>query len=149
MAEVANGNGGNQTNVVDVTSDFNSPYYMMHNENPGAVLVSEKLNGENYHQWSRAMIVALSTKNKEQFVDGTLPKPSVDDPNYKIWCRCNKLVFSWLRHSLQPEIKQTILWMENAHEVLKDLKRNTIRDTYSEFRNYKKKSTCITKVILQ
>lgn len=126
MAEVLNDNvvdPRNQATVTNVTSDFTSPYYMIQNESPGAVLVSELMNGENYHQWSKAMMVALSSKNKEQFIDDSLPKPPVGDPTYKMWCRCNKLVFSWLICSLDPFIKQSVLWMETANEVWKDLKK--------------------------
>ncbi|GAU32977.1 hypothetical protein TSUD_358440 [Trifolium subterraneum] len=32
------------------------------------------------------MHIALISKNKEKFVDGTLPKPSVSDPLYAPWC---------------------------------------------------------------
>lgn len=113
----------NPVNTQNVTTDFTSPYYMIQNESPGSILVSEVMNGANYHQWSRAMMVASSSKNKEQFIDDSLPKPAVNDPHYKLWCRCNKLVFSWIIHSLDPAIKKCVLWMETANEVWKDLKK--------------------------
>lgn len=56
-------------------SDPSSPYYMHPNENPGAPLVSKLLTGDNYHAWSRSMTIGLKTKNKLEFIDGTLPKP--------------------------------------------------------------------------
>lgn len=84
MAEVQNEGVVNPNPPQNVTLDFTSPYYMIQNESPGAILVTELLYGSNYQEWSRAMMVALSSKNKEQFVDGTLPKPAITDPHFKI-----------------------------------------------------------------
>nr|KYP41589.1 hypothetical protein KK1_037035 [Cajanus cajan] len=50
------------------------------------------------------MMMALKTKNKLCFVDGTLPQPKQGDQNYKVRDRCNTLVISWLYHLLDPEI---------------------------------------------
>ncbi|XP_020207161.1 uncharacterized protein LOC109792187 [Cajanus cajan] len=101
--------------------DPESPYYMHANESPGAILVSVKLNGENYHPWSRSMYMALKSKNKEQFIDGTIIKPPKADPMFKAWDRCNTMILSWLTHSLEPEITESVLWIDNALDVWKDL----------------------------
>ncbi|XP_019416416.1 PREDICTED: uncharacterized protein LOC109327706 [Lupinus angustifolius] len=82
-----------------------SPYYLSPNENPGVVLVSGLMNGENYHPWSRAMTMALKTKNKLAFVDGSLPKPPPHDQMCAIWNRF-----------------QSVLQMNNAKEIWDDLK---------------------------
>ncbi|XP_019462962.1 PREDICTED: uncharacterized protein LOC109361889 [Lupinus angustifolius] len=102
--------------------DPSSPYYMHPNENPGASLVSSRLNGENYQPWSRAMLMALETKNKLEFVDGSLPRPPLNDPAFTAWKRCNNLVVSWLTQSIEPSIVQSVLWMENAKEIWDDLR---------------------------
>ncbi|XP_068661644.1 uncharacterized protein [Aristolochia californica] len=41
-----------------------NPYYIHHSDNPEQVLVSQLLTGENYINWSCAMLIALSVKNK-------------------------------------------------------------------------------------
>ncbi|RDX91660.1 hypothetical protein CR513_26323, partial [Mucuna pruriens] len=102
--------------------DNSSPYFMNANENPGAILVSSPLTGDNYHSWCRGMTVALRSKNKFQFVDGTLPRPMATDPNFQAWDRCNTMVLSWLFHSLHPSISESVMWMENAFDVWKDLR---------------------------
>ncbi|RDX57886.1 hypothetical protein CR513_62840, partial [Mucuna pruriens] len=99
-----------------------SPYYMNANENPVATLVSSVLTGDNYHSWCRGMTVALRSKNKFQFVDGTLPRPVATDPNFQAWDRCNTLVLSWLSRSIHPSIADSVMWMENAVDVWKDLR---------------------------
>ncbi|CAL0325108.1 unnamed protein product [Lupinus luteus] len=102
--------------------DPTSPYYMLPNENPGASIVSKLLNGDNYHNWSLAITRSLKSKNKLDFIDGSLPKPPFDDPDFIFWDRCNTLVVSWLTQSIDPSIAQSILWMETALEIWKDLR---------------------------
>ncbi|XP_019423024.1 PREDICTED: uncharacterized protein LOC109332496 [Lupinus angustifolius] len=99
-----------------------SPYYMPPNESPGAILVSKPLNGDNYHSWSRAMWMSLKTKNKLQFIDGSLLKPSVEDLSFSTWDRVNTMVVSWLTQSIDASIVQSILWMETATEIWQDLR---------------------------
>jgi hypothetical protein len=52
-----------------------SLYYLHHGDSPGSVLVSQILLSENYHTWSRLMIIALTAKNKIGFIDGSITKP--------------------------------------------------------------------------
>ncbi|OIV92061.1 hypothetical protein TanjilG_08734 [Lupinus angustifolius] len=45
-------------------TDFNSnpsnPYFLSPSENPTMVLVSQSLNGKNYHSWCRAILCTLN-----------------------------------------------------------------------------------------
>ncbi|KAF1864908.1 hypothetical protein Lal_00031873 [Lupinus albus] len=65
--------------------------------------------------------MALGSKNKLGFVDGTIPKPLLLDPVYAIWNICNNLVVSWITQSIEPSIVQSVLWMESAQEIWDDL----------------------------
>ena len=56
-----------------------SPYFLYHSDGPGLVLVSQSLIGDNYASWSRAMLIALSVKNKLGFIDGSIKKPEGND----------------------------------------------------------------------
>ncbi|KAF1869329.1 hypothetical protein Lal_00018422, partial [Lupinus albus] len=98
-----------------------SPYFIHPSENPGAALVSTHLNEENYHSWSRAMVMSLKMKNKLPFVDGSLPRPMEDDQTFKAWDRCNDLVVSWLFQFMDASIVQSVMWMETGLEIWKDL----------------------------
>lgn len=71
---------------------------------------------------SRAMTVALGSNNIIHFVDDTFPKPPLEDLNFLSWDRCNKLVLSWINHSLNSCIncKECVLWMEFSSEVWKN-----------------------------
>ncbi|GAU23069.1 hypothetical protein TSUD_183680 [Trifolium subterraneum] len=60
-------------------NDTLNPYFMHPNENPALVHVTPLLHGPNYHSWSRSMTVAIRSKNKLHFINGSLPRPLDDD----------------------------------------------------------------------
>ncbi|XP_071688346.1 uncharacterized protein [Rutidosis leptorrhynchoides] len=63
------GNGTKVTQVSDL--DFSNPLYLHSSDTSITALISLKLEGtENYNVWSRAMLLALQTKNKSGFIDG-------------------------------------------------------------------------------
>ncbi|RVW51959.1 Retrovirus-related Pol polyprotein from transposon TNT 1-94 [Vitis vinifera] len=68
-----NGNRGGQVNSeIVVVEDSSSPYFLHNGDHPGLNLVSNLLTGANYHTWRRAMLMALTAKNKVGFVDDSL-----------------------------------------------------------------------------
>ncbi|KAF5480412.1 hypothetical protein F2P56_001165 [Juglans regia] len=100
-------------------------YYLHHGENPGLMLVSQQLNGDNYPLWARAMSKALSAKNKMGFVNGTLKKPAYrSDPKFSAWERCNDMVLSWIINSVTKNIASSILYIDVAADVWKDLQEH-------------------------
>ncbi|GAU28547.1 hypothetical protein TSUD_268860 [Trifolium subterraneum] len=103
-------------------NDALNPYFLHSNENPGNVLVTPLLSSSNYHSWSRAMTVALRSKNKLHFINGSLPRPLDEDRDSIAWDRCNTMVMSWLSNAVEPEISQSILWIDTASEIWKELK---------------------------
>nr|GLL37543.1 uncharacterized protein LOC109151977 [Ipomoea trifida] len=104
-------------------NDNTSPYYLHANENPALELVSSVLDGSNYHEWARAMKVALSSKNKFVFVNGAIKMPSTDDRKFFFWERCNNMVVAWINRVLSPTIARTVLWIDTAEGVWLDLKK--------------------------
>jgi hypothetical protein len=98
--------------------DYSNPFFLHHGDSPGAILVSQPLTGDNYSSWRRAMIMALTAKNKLGFVTGTLPLPNVpeSDPLNFSWCRCNNMVLSWLINSVSKEIAASIIYIDSAAE---------------------------------
>ncbi|KAJ0039193.1 hypothetical protein Pint_23403 [Pistacia integerrima] len=65
--------------------------------------------------------MALLSKNKLKFVDGTIKAPSSTNSLFSGWERCNTMVLSWLTHSLSPSITNSILWSDKAYDVWSDL----------------------------
>ncbi|XP_072072040.1 uncharacterized protein [Arachis hypogaea] len=65
---------------------------------------------------------ALKSKNKLKFVDRSTQRPPEDDPLFEAWDRCNTYIASWINHSLSLEIAQSIMWINSAEELWKELK---------------------------
>ncbi|XP_061367456.1 uncharacterized protein LOC133310536 [Gastrolobium bilobum] len=125
-ATLANGDStrtcnGTSASLFDLL-DPGSPYFLHPSENPSLVLVSSPLNEKNYHGWARAMTMALVSKNKLSFVNGKILAPDPSDSRFPGWERCNTMVLSWLHRSITSSISQSILWMERAYDVWRDLK---------------------------
>ncbi|XP_061352794.1 uncharacterized protein LOC133297644 [Gastrolobium bilobum] len=95
-----------------------NPYYLHPNESSSLVLVSPSMNGKYFHTWQRSMRMALLSKNKLGFVNGTIKKPGDGSPLFGSWERCNTMIISWLNRS----IAQSVLWMEKADDIWNNLK---------------------------
>ncbi|XP_061356409.1 uncharacterized protein LOC133300840 [Gastrolobium bilobum] len=68
------------------------------------------------------MTMALISKNKLQFVNGSISVPNLKDRRHASWERCNTMVLSWLHRSITDSISQSILWMDQDVDVCRDLK---------------------------
>lgn len=106
----------------DQSLNIHRPYYLHLGENPATALVSPVLDSSNYSSWSRSMLTALSAKNKVEFVDGSIQGYASNHPLHAAWKRTNNMVVSWMVHSVSPSIRQSILWMDDARDIWKDLK---------------------------
>ncbi|XP_016199030.1 uncharacterized protein LOC107639993 [Arachis ipaensis] len=70
------------------------------------------------------MTNALTSKNKIEFIDGTILKSEKTDSNFKAWQRCNTYVVAWINLFLSPEIYQSVLWNNISYELWNDLKHH-------------------------
>jgi hypothetical protein len=114
----------NATAIPTASSEMNpsNPFFLHHGDSPGTMIVSTPLNGDNYNSWKRAMMMALSAKNKLDFVNGALPKPaSLADSTGLAWTRCNNMVLSWLLNSVSKEIATSIIYIDDASDMWNDL----------------------------
>lgn len=104
--------------------DPSHPYYVHHSDQPGHMLVPVKLNGANYQSWSKAMIHALTAKNKLGFIDGSLEAPSQEEKptEFALWNQCNSLILSWLTHSVETDMAEGVIHAKTAYQVWSDLK---------------------------
>ena len=105
-----------------VKDNPSSPFYLHPSENPSLILVINVFIGLNYHTWSRAIKMALLSKNKLNFIDGTISVPARDDRIRVVWERCNTMVNSWIYIAISSSIAQSITWLDNAIDVWHDLK---------------------------
>ncbi|KAF8088092.1 hypothetical protein N665_0554s0022 [Sinapis alba] len=109
--------------VTNSYDSIHSPFFLHSADHPGLTIVVHTLDGTNYNSWSIAMRISLDAKNKLSFVDGSLPRPSVDDNLFKIWSRCNSMLKSWILNVVSKEIYDSILYYQDAAEMWDDLFR--------------------------
>lgn len=109
-----------------------SPYALYGSDNPGAVITSVLLNGENYNEWSSEMLNALQAKRKLGFIKGTLKKPDAESADLENWLTVNSMLVGWIRASIEPKVRSTVTYITDAHQLWEDLKQrfsvgNTVR----------------------
>uniref|UniRef100_A0A803QRJ5 Retrotransposon Copia-like N-terminal domain-containing protein n=1 Tax=Cannabis sativa TaxID=3483 RepID=A0A803QRJ5_CANSA len=71
----------------------------------------------NFQPWQRDFKLSIGARNKTPFLDGSLPQPPPHDSLYSSWNRCNQMVMSWIIHSVSPEIKTSIMYLDTAAEM--------------------------------
>ena len=78
--------------------------------------------GTIYNTWSRAMMMALTAKNKVGFVDGTISCVAADDLLYNAWICCNSMIISWLLNFISREIVDSLMHSATTCEIWNDLR---------------------------
>ena len=97
--------------------DFGNPFYLHNGDHLGLVLVSHHLIGSNYNTWSHLMLMALTTKNKTSFIDGSITQLAFDHLLFDVWTRCNNMTISWILNVIFREIADSLLYIDNASKI--------------------------------
>ncbi|KAH0692228.1 hypothetical protein KY285_019325 [Solanum tuberosum] len=105
-----------------VRIDFASPLYLHPSESAGSSLLPAVFDGTGYRSWRRAVLRDLSVKSKTGFINGTLVRPAPTDPGFLQWERCDDMVTSWILNSLSPDLRDSLQYVNNAHELWAELK---------------------------
>lgn len=122
MAGVEEGEASGQITLINKL-DFGDPLYLHPSDTTGTPLISIKLKGtENYNVWSRSMLLALATKNKIGFIDGTFERNETDLVLASQWDRCNSVVLSWILGSVSDELYSGQIFSVTASVVWNELK---------------------------
>ena len=107
----------------------NNSYFLPANENPGLILTSQPLTSpENYMTWARSVFLALSSRNKFGFVNGSISEPNPTSPLFNSWNRCNTTILSWLTNSLSPDLKASVMYINSVKDLWSDLKNRLSKD---------------------
>lgn len=109
------------SSLIGSTIDCNHPYFLSPSDHPGMILITVTLSDHNYSQWSRSMLIALSSKLKLGFIDGTIIKHVSTSSLFMYWSRCNDIITSWILNTVSPEIRQSIMYMDSAQAIWSDL----------------------------
>ncbi|KAM3236300.1 hypothetical protein P3L10_016337 [Capsicum annuum] len=83
--------------MANIRFDHNHSLFLGASNMPGAVQVGIELTGmENYTVWSKAMRLALLTKNKIRLIDGSITRDKFGADLVNQWDHCNAMVISWI-----------------------------------------------------
>ncbi|XP_074289513.1 uncharacterized protein LOC141614668 [Silene latifolia] len=96
---------------------FDDPLFLSTNDQPCLKLIDYKFNGKNFLNWKRDTYVALISKNKEGFIDGSVKKPDISDKKYHQWMRCDILVRQWMRNSMDDDIKENMSYANSSKDL--------------------------------
>ena len=80
-----------------------------------------KFTGPNFLKWSRFVEIALRTKRKLGFMDGSCAKPGQDSLKFDQWIKCDSMVVSWLLNSMVPDLSKAFLYVNFAQELWDEL----------------------------
>ncbi|KAK9689046.1 hypothetical protein RND81_09G031200 [Saponaria officinalis] len=103
--------------VPPVTSLYKDPLTLAHGDHFSLQLISTQFDGMNYLKWSRTMSMALISKNKLDFVNGTFKRPTITDATYNDWERTGYTFLCWLLRSLHPSISDGLLYVTSSRQL--------------------------------
>ena len=109
-----NSDSASNRGQIEVDSYNNDPLWLQGSNNPAARIVSLRLTGPNFQKWSRSVKIALRTKGKLGFLNGSCAKPTQNSQKYDQWIKCDSMVVSWLLNSMLPELSEAFLYVNSA-----------------------------------
>lgn len=79
------------TSIIEPTNNPASIYYL-HPFDVGHKIITNVFDGSGYSDWRRAVILALSAKNRLTFVDGRTTKSAKDSYDLSAWGRVDDVI---------------------------------------------------------
>ncbi|XP_074315388.1 uncharacterized protein LOC141651582 [Silene latifolia] len=110
----------NSASSSDPKIDHLSPFSFANQEGPGQNITHIKLRKDNYEEWRRFMRMSLKSRRKFGFCDGTIAKPT-DKFLLDQWEVVHYTVVQWIMHSVDPSIRDSISYSEDASVLWNEL----------------------------
>lgn len=86
------------------------------------LIISERLNGENYALWAVLMKAAISGRGMIAHITGVPPRLAKIDPAFERWQQEDHCVFTWLTQNVKQRLVSRISQYPRAREIWKSLK---------------------------
>ena len=99
-----------------------SPYELNSNDNMGNLITQVKLQGNNYEECAHAMKISLHACRKWGFIKGTIGAPNEGSPKMEDWWTVKSMLVSWILNTIEPNLRSTMSYVENAKELWTDIK---------------------------
>jgi len=92
-------------------------------DNPGVVISHPLLQGTNYDEWACGMKTSLLTRKKFGFLDGSIARPAEGSPDLEDWWTIQALLVSWIKMSIDSNLKSNISHRDVAKDLWDHLKK--------------------------
>lgn len=69
------------------------------------------------------LVNAFRAKRKLGFIDGSITKPSIDDPQFELWSSVNSMIVGWIRSSIEARVRSTVTFISDSHKLWENLKK--------------------------
>ncbi|GJV15215.1 retrovirus-related pol polyprotein from transposon TNT 1-94 [Tanacetum coccineum] len=114
---------------------INDPIYISSSDQPEMVLTNTPFNGSNFYGWNKNVRMTLGAKLKLRFIDGSCPKPSVEDADLQRWIRCDYMVASWILNSMVAELFDAFLYAQATCNLTIASFFNKLKKCWDELQN--------------
>ena len=99
--------------------------------------------------WARSVFLALSSRNRFGFVNGSITEPDPFSPLFNSWSCYNTSILSWLTNSLSVELKASVMYINNAKDCGLILRIGSHRVIHHNCLSLRKRSLIFHKVLSQ
>ncbi|KAF7844610.1 Retrovirus-related Pol polyprotein from transposon RE2 [Senna tora] len=98
------------------------PYYIHPSDNSGSPIAVNLLTLGNFLIWNRSIRIALKTKNKLGFIEGTcLPPEDMTSEDFQRWSDADSLVIGWILHSMTKDLMEAYMFAPSARDLWLEL----------------------------
>lgn len=104
-------------------ADLQNPLFIHPSDGPLSISVTKLQGAGDYRSWKRSFEIQLSSKRKLGLVDGSVVKNTGEETEAAQWETCNNLVISWLHNNISDSIKRSVLFINSASEIWRQLEK--------------------------
>ncbi|XP_074266056.1 uncharacterized protein LOC141588516 [Silene latifolia] len=103
------------------SSVYKDPLHLTAGDQSLLQLLPQVFSGTSFLHWSRNLRIALISKNKLGFINGTCPKPPETDARYQDWIRTDYTVMRWIQFSLAEDISKSFSYVTSSKQLWEEL----------------------------
>lgn len=104
-------------------TDLQNPLFTHPSDGPLSISVTKLQGAADYRTWRRTFEIQISAKRKQGFLDGSITRSTTEATEASQWDTCNNLVISWIHNNISDSIKPSVLFINNASDIWKQLEK--------------------------
>lgn len=108
------------TTLAPLSIPQNSPFFLGPQDKPGDYITPIRLKLDNFDDWSYAIRLALTSRRKYGFLDGTI-STWVTPCTKEDWNTIQCMLVSWITNTIHPEVLSMLSKYDNAKRLWDDL----------------------------